>query len=203
MGEPIIPASTLHSTWFLNLRANVLLVALAACGAEKAHRHPSKPMPPTVATLIHDLALTPHPEGGHYRELYRSTVPVALADDRGSRTALTAIYFLLAEGEYSRLHRVRSDEVWHHVEGAPMQLTLISPSLDTLRVVTIGPRAGDVAPFEVIPAGWWQAARPDGGHSLCSCFVAPGFDFRDFSFMDEAGAQAQVRTRFPDVAPLL
>lgn len=156
-----------------------------------------------ASTLVRDLALAPHPEGGHYREVYRSPMPVGLSDGRGPRTALTAIYFLLDAHEHSRLHRVSSDEVWQYVEGAPTELTLLSPGFDAKRVVTLGPLQGGYAPFEVVPAGWWQAARPVGGYSLSACFVAPGFDFEDFSFLTDPQEQARIRVAFPDVAPLL
>jgi predicted cupin superfamily sugar epimerase len=157
----------------------------------------------TAATLIHKLGLEPHPEGGHFRELYRSAMPVATDDGRVERTALTAIYFLLDVHEHSRLHRVLSDEIWHHVDGAPMQLVLVSPDLATAKTMTIGPLADANVPFAVVPAGWWQAARPIAGYSLCSCFVAPGFDFADFSFMVDPRELADVRERHPDVVPLL
>ena len=66
--------------------------------------------------------MIPHPEGGFYRELYRSSSRVQPADDRPARAALTTIYFLLVGGEVSRWHRVASDEVWHYYEGDPLEL---------------------------------------------------------------------------------
>lgn len=157
----------------------------------------------TADQLIASLQLQPHPEGGHFRETFRSTVPVTLADARGPRTALTAIHFLLRAGEQSRWHRVRSDEVWHHSAGGPMELLLLTPDLARAEIITLGPIDQGHTPFHVVPADWWQAARPSGGFSMCSCMVGPGFDFADFSFMDAPADQARVRDAFPDLAALI
>ena len=153
--------------------------------------------------IVGRLGLVPHPEGGHYREVFRSALEVQPADDRTARSALTAIHFLLAAGEHSRWHRVRSDEVWHFSAGAPMELLLLSPDLSREERVVLGRLEEGRTPFHVVPAGWWQAARPTGDHSLCSCLVGPGFDFADFTFMDDAGDQQAVRTRFPAIAGLI
>src|ERR1700682_3626664 len=77
-----------------------------------------------AAELIETLALVPHPEGGFYRQVYRSPHLVQPHDDRDVRSALTAIYFLLPRGHRSRWHRVRSDEIWTHLEGQPVTLHL-------------------------------------------------------------------------------
>ena len=153
--------------------------------------------------LIARLGLTPHPEGGHYREVFRSCLAVHPADGRAARAALTAIHFLLAAGEQSRWHRVRSDEVWHFSSGAPMELLLLTPDLGEAVTITLGRLEEGHVPFHTVPAGWWQAARPAGAFSLCSCMVGPGFDFADFTFMDDAEDQARVRARFPVLASLL
>ena len=157
----------------------------------------------TADALIEQLRLQPHPEGGHYREVFRSEMPVTTADARGPRVALTAIHFLLRAGEQSRWHRVSSDEVWHHSTGAPMELLLLTPDLTRAEVVTLGPLGNGGVPFHVVPAHWWQAARPAGAFSMCSCMVGPGFDFADFSFMDAPTDQAQVRAAFPELATLI
>src|SRR6185369_5488259 len=85
-----------------------------------------------AAELVRTLGLAPHPEGGYYREVWRAPLAVAPSDQRGARAALTSIYFLLPDGAVSRWHRVRSDEVWHHYEGAPLELWLVPP--DAMRV---------------------------------------------------------------------
>jgi len=77
-------------------------------------------MHPRAAELITTLGLQPHPEGGFYRQIFRSVVQVNPMDRRGPRAALTTIYFLLPEGTFSRWHQVASDEVWHLYEGGPL-----------------------------------------------------------------------------------
>lgn len=153
--------------------------------------------------LIAAFALQPHPEGGHFREVYRSALPVATADARGARTALTAIHFLLRAGEHSRWHRVDSDEVWHYSDGEPMELLMLTPDLSRAESVRLGRVSDGATPFHVVPAHWWQAARPVGAYSLCSCVVGPGFDFADFSFMDVPDDRLRVRTSFPELATLI
>ena len=80
-----------------------------------------------AAELIRELGLAPHPEGGFFREIFRSTLLVEPCDGRSRRSALTAIFFLLAQGQVSRWHSVRSDEVWHLYEGGPLELLIASP----------------------------------------------------------------------------
>jgi uncharacterized protein len=86
-------------------------------------------MHPRAAELITTLGLQPHPEGGFYRQIFRSAVQVNPMDPRGPRAALTTIYFLLPEGTFSRWHQVASDEVWHLYEGGPLELLEFSASL--------------------------------------------------------------------------
>jgi predicted cupin superfamily sugar epimerase len=118
--------------------------------------------------IIRSLRLRPHPEGGFFRETFRS--PVLVETPRGPRSASTAIYFFLRQGEQARPHRVLSDEVWHHYDGAPLLLTIDGT---TVRLDKSHPQA-------VVPAGARQSAVADGGWVLCGCTVAPGFDFADW-----------------------
>jgi hypothetical protein len=138
-----------------------------------------------AAALIEQLHLEPHPEGGYFREVYRSARTVQPHDDRPARAAVTTIYFLLAAGQRSRWHRVRSDEIWHFYEGDPLELTVSPPDRGREGRVTLGPFSAASQPVHVVEAGWWQAARPLGAYTLVGCTVAPGFDFEDFSFLDE------------------
>jgi predicted cupin superfamily sugar epimerase len=141
-------------------------------------------MPPRAAQLIERLRLRPHPEGGHYAEVFRSAQTVDLRDGRTARAALTSIYFLLCAGEVSRWHRVASDELWCHLEGAPLELHCLEAADAGVRSVLLGPVGdGGVQPQWTVPAGQWQAARSRGEHSLVACAVAPGFDFVDFELM--------------------
>jgi hypothetical protein len=141
------------------------------------------PQDPRALALIDELGLGTHPEGGYYRPVYRSVSRVQPADDRSSRASLTTIYFLLAAGQHSRWHRVRSDEVWHFYEGDPIELLVADPELLQIERVRLGPVPDGMRPVYVVPAGWWQAARPTGAYGLVGCTVAPGFEFDDFSFL--------------------
>jgi uncharacterized protein len=135
-----------------------------------------------VAELVRALELVPHPEGGFYREIWRSRAMVMASRSR-ERAALTAIYFLLPRAAVSRWHRVRSDEIWHHCEGAPLDLWLVPPDASRLERARVGPLAPDQAPVHVVPADWWQAARSNGAYTLVVRSVGPGFDFADFRLL--------------------
>jgi predicted cupin superfamily sugar epimerase len=157
-----------------------------------------------AAELIATLGLSRHPEGGYYGELYRSSATVHPDDDRGSRPALTTIYFLLPLGSVSRWHRVRSDEVWHFYEGAPLDLWMASPEADRIDQYRLGPLEGAQRPVWTVPAGRWQAARSTGSYTLVGCTVGPGFDFRDFALAGEQPTLDPVlRARYPELAELL
>ena len=128
-----------------------------------------------ASAVISLLDLEPHPEGGHFREVYRDP-----ATDAAGRSRSTAIYFLLAAGEVSHWHRVDAAEVWHFYAGGPLALTL-SPNGHDAEAHRLGPNlpAGE-RPQVVVPAGWWQAAETLGRWTLVGCTVAPGFDFSGF-----------------------
>jgi uncharacterized protein len=157
-----------------------------------------------AATLVTTLGLVRHPEGGYYRELYRSQASVQPADGRGPRTALTTIYFLLAGEAVSRWHRVQSDEVWHFYEGAPLDLWTASPQGDYVNQYKLVPLEGAQGPVWTVPAEWWQAARSTGAYTLVGCTVGPGFDFGDFALAaDQPAAAAALRAASPALAELL
>jgi predicted cupin superfamily sugar epimerase len=151
-------------------------------------------MHPDASAAIRALELAPHPEGGFYRETFRA--PLAVHVPQGLRAASTAIYFLLPAGTFSALHRVRSDEVWHHYEGDPVELHTIDDG-GVHRIALLGPPAREgQRPQHVVPAGTWQAAVPLGErYALCGCTVAPGFDFADF----EMPARAVLVGRYPEL----
>jgi hypothetical protein len=140
-------------------------------------------MPSRADDLIQRLKLRPHPEGGHYAEVFRSDLRVEPLDGRPRRAALTSIYVLLREGEFSHWHRVSSDEVWCHVEGAPLALHVLEPVQRTLERITLGPVGDGVQPQHTVPAHAWQGARSTGAYSLAACIVGPGFEFADFDLM--------------------
>lgn len=157
-----------------------------------------------AAELVATLGLVPHPEGGHYGEVYRSDASVQPADARGPRAALTTIYFLLPAGAVSRWHRVGSDEVWHFYEGAPLDLWIASPGGETVDHNRLGPLNGGQQPVKTVPADWWQAARSTGVYTLVGCTVGPGFDYDDFILAaDQPAAAASLRAHHPALAELI
>ncbi len=136
---------------------------------------------------IERFSLQPHPEGGWYRELHRSDRMVQRQSDDAQRSGLTVIVFLLQAGQRSRWHRVQgSDEVWHHVAGAPLALLRLPPHGKRAEDLLLGPHRAEEpqqSPLHVVPADWWQAASSRGSWSLMHCMVSPGFAFDDFSLM--------------------
>lgn len=164
---------------------------------------------PGLDDIVRSLGLSPHPEGGFYRETYRAPLVLdrALLGDGfgGDRAASTAIYFLIPVGAFSALHRIASDEVWHFYAGAPLTVTSLD-SEGVRRDVRLGIALdrGEV-PQAVIVAGAWFGARiaeadeARGPYALVGCTVAPGFDFADF----ELGERASLLARFPAHAELV
>ena len=157
-------------------------------------------MHPDAEALVHTLGLSPHPEGGFYRETWRSSLTLGGLSHGSPRAASTAIHFLLPAGVFSALHRVASDEAWHHYDGDPLDLhELDDAGQHTVTVLGRDLRRGE-RPQHVVPAGRWQAAVPRGDrYAFCGCTVAPGFDFRDFE-MPAKGAMVRL---FPQHAELV
>ncbi|HEX7071376.1 MAG TPA: cupin domain-containing protein [Rhodothermales bacterium] len=154
--------------------------------------------------LIQSLQLRPHPEGGHYGEIHRSTLLVSPADGRRGRAALTSIYFLLADGELSRWHRLRSDEAWHFLEGDPLELFSADAAFEAIETTRLGPYDGSARPLHVIERGQWQAARSTGAYTLVGCTVGPGFDYGDFQLLRDLGQEAaEARQKGPLVAAFI
>jgi predicted cupin superfamily sugar epimerase len=150
--------------------------------------------PRTAAEWIRALDLRPHPEGGHYRETYRAAETITPPGFAGPRALSTAIYFLLQGHEFSALHRLRSDELWHFHAGAPLRVVELTPA-GVLREHRLGPDVGaGERPQVAIPAGSWFGARvaDSASFALVGCTVAPGFDFADF----ELGDPSELRARY-------
>jgi predicted cupin superfamily sugar epimerase len=157
-------------------------------------------MHPDAADVVRALSLTPHPEGGFYRETFRARLAVPSANGIGPRAASTAIYFLLPAGGLSALHRVRSDEVWHHYDGDPVELHTIDADGAHATVVLGSSLLRGERPQHVVPAGTWQAAVARGErYALCGCTVSPGFDFVDF----EMPSRHQMLRLFPELRPTI
>ena len=124
-----------------------------------------------AARLIEMLELKPHPEGGHYREMFR---------DGGARAHSTAIYFLLRAGEISRWHRVDAVEVWHFYRGQKLEVAIAEPGKPVVRHILGNAIERGEHPQIVVPAHAWQSTRPLGDFTLAGCTVAPGFEFAGF-----------------------
>jgi uncharacterized protein len=161
-------------------------------------------MHPRAAELIRRLDLAPHPEGGYFREIFRSDVRVSLADGRSPRSALTTIFFLLVEGQVSRWHAVASDEVWHLYEGGPLDLFVLSAEKPAPARIRLASVAAGTQPTHTVPAHHWQAARPAGAYALAGCTVGPGFAFEDFRFLaDDPAMFAALRASAADLLSLV
>lgn len=139
-----------------------------------------------AARWIAHLALQPHPEGGYYRQTYRAAEEIRHEHlpprFTGPRAHSTAIYFLLEGDDFSALHRIRSDEVWHFYDGSPPIVHVIDAGGE-YRPIRLGRNleAGE-APQAVVAAGdlFGASLAEPGGFALVGCTVSPGFDFADF-----------------------
>jgi len=133
------------------------------------------------------IDLIEHPEGGRFREVFRSTRTVSKQDGR-TRPALTHIYFSLKPGEVSRFHSVTSDEVWSLYQGAGLNLYTWDDTDTPPKCITLSARENCFC--YVVPAGIWQAAAPVSDTVLVGCSVAPGFEFSDFTLIDPHSEEA-------------
>lgn len=150
----------------------------------------------TAKEWVERLGLEPHPEGGFYRETYRSDELIGNLPHRycGLRAFGTAIYFLLRAGEVSRLHRLRSDEIWHWYGGGALVVgTLSADGTWTEHRLGFDWQAGERPQLVVARGAWFGAWVAAGGDfALVGCTVAPGFDFADFEF-----AGPELAARYP------
>jgi len=144
-----------------------------------------------IESLIKNLQLTPHPEGGYYKETYRSEgfIPHDCFNNtfNGDRSYSTGIYFLLTSDTFSALHRIKQDEMWHFYDGGPLLVHVITNE-GTYYTITLGKdfENGEV-PQAVVPAGAWFGAsvKNKDDYSFVGCTVSPGFDFEDFELAKE------------------
>ena len=147
---------------------------------------------PDAQQFINQYALQPHPEGGWYKENYRSSeyIPENALPNRFSSAKVfsTAIYFLLEQGNFSAFHRIKADECWHFYAGDLLHIYVIRGD-GTLEIANLGNNIDQQQLFQyVVPANSWFASRPASGSGFCfvGCTVAPGFDFADFELADAA-----------------
>jgi predicted cupin superfamily sugar epimerase len=155
--------------------------------------------------IIRILQMQPHPEGGYFRETYRSEGVISkeeLGEEySGKRNFSTCIYFLLTSESFSAFHRIVQDEAWHFYDGCSLFLHVISPKGEYNKVI-IGRNIekGEV-PQYVVPGGTWFAAEVvnEDSFSLLGCTVAPGFDFMDF----EMARRAELIGLFPELREII
>jgi predicted cupin superfamily sugar epimerase len=159
----------------------------------------------TAQFYINNYNLQQHPEGGWYKETYKSEeqIPTNGLPERfdDERSLSTAIYFLLEQGNFSAFHRIKSDECWHFYAGGVLLIYIITFE-GNMRVVRLGnnPENNEVFQF-VVPANCWFASIPDKetSFSFVGCTVSPGFDFRDF----ELACSSDLTTQFPEHASVI
>lgn len=162
-------------------------------------------MPLNADKLIRDLDLIAHPEGGYYKETYRSDLmfDAQAVSDRftGPRCCSTTIYFLLKDKDFSAFHRIKADEIWHFYSGSPLVVHVIQPNGDHVDIILGNdPDQGQV--FQaVVPAECWFAASlvSGSGYALVGCATAPGFEFDDF----EMAQKDQLSATYPHLKDLI
>lgn len=139
-----------------------------------------------IQTLIDKLDLTPHPEGGYFKETHRSIgkIPQSSLPNifNGDRNYYTSIYFLLTSDDFSAFHKINQEETWYYHEGSSIKIHQISPN-GTYSFVILGNDILKKEQFQhTVPAGYWFAATVEqkDSYTLVGCAVAPGFDFQDF-----------------------
>jgi len=158
-----------------------------------------------ITDIISKLDLKPHPEGGYYRETYRSegSIPKdALSENyMGDRNYATAIYYLITSQNFSAFHKITQDETWHFYDGAAMRLHIISPQGEYNELLIGNNLNRDEVPQFTVPGGYWFASEVSqpNSYSLMGCTVAPGFSFEDF-IMPE---REELLTLFPQHKQLI
>lgn len=159
----------------------------------------------TAEQLVDFYQLLPHPEGGFFKETYRSKESIQRQElphrFDGERSFSTAIYFLLPAGHFSAFHRIKSDELWHFYAGDPLHIYVINHE-GTLARIKLG---ADILNGEtmqaVVEAGCWFASRPvkSTGYCFVGCTVSPGFDFADF----ELARAEELIAQYPEHTDLI
>ncbi len=154
---------------------------------------------------INQLRLIKHPEGGYFKEIYRSSTQISPQDlnwDCNEKHAsATSIYFLLPSGEVSKLHRLKSDEIWYFHSGSTLTISIISPQGELCQTkLGLNPDQKE-QPQLIIPAGSIFGATVDepDSYSLVGCMVTPGFDFRDFELL----AKEKLKSDYPHLHRLI
>ena len=140
----------------------------------------------TIRSIVQELDLAPHPEGGFYKETYRSQGIVSQKDlgdaYGGARNFSTSIYFLLTSESFSAFHKIEQDEQWHFYLGSPIKLHVIAPDGTYWnQAIGINFAKGEVPQYMVPGNHWFATEVPESASfALAGCTVAPGFNFKDF-----------------------
>ena len=132
-----------------------------------------------IRAIIETLNLLPHPEGGHYKEVHRSSTTIQSLNGVVDKSAYTSIYYLLSGDEFSSWHRIKSDETWYYHLGCDVHIYFFDES-KLLQTIQLGMTSKTFQ--STLPANTWFAAKPTSKNDFClvSCAVAPGFEFDDF-----------------------
>ncbi len=159
----------------------------------------------SIDNIITKLDLKPHPEGGYFRETYRSNgiIKADCLDKNydGNRNHSTCIYFLLTSGNFSAMHRIKQDEVWHFYDGSAIRLHIITENgKHTQHIIGNNILKGELPQF-VVPGGNWFAAEvvEPNNYALVGCTVSPGFSFKDF----ELKSQKELTHLFPHLKTII
>jgi predicted cupin superfamily sugar epimerase len=156
-------------------------------------------MPVTAQHWIAHLSLQPHPEGGYYKEVFRSANGVVRVGEPSVKQACTSIYYLLEGKDFSGFHRLASDELWYFHKGEPLHIHVID-NYGTHSIIELSDGSTGSLQAIIPPHTWFAAELPSAsGFALVSCAVAPGFDFAEFEMAKKADLLAQ----YPQHAALL
>jgi predicted cupin superfamily sugar epimerase len=156
-------------------------------------------MPTTAQYWIDHLNLQPHPEGGYYKEVFRSVNGVMREGETTVKQACTSIYYLLEGKDFSGFHRLASDELWYFHKGAPLHIHVIDND-GAYSIIELSDSDTGQLQAVIPPDTWFASEIPSGsGFALVSCAVAPGFDFAEF----EMAKQQELVAQYPGYKALL
>lgn len=152
-----------------------------------------------IAQLITQMGLLPHPEGGYYKEVYRSENTVLRPASTEAKQACTSIYYLLEGSDYSGFHRLLSDELWYFHKGSPLHIHVIAED-GSYAVHELSDTASGSFSIAIKAGQWFASEIPSkSGYILVSCVVAPGFDFAEF----EMARKEQLTEQYPQHSQII
>ena len=149
-----------------------------------------------IEQIVQELGLLPHPEGGFYKEMYRSTETTL----EGTRNLMTSIYFLLTSENCSRFHRIKSDEHWYFHAGSPLVVHMLNEKGYHSQTIGNDFKQGFL-PYFMVPKNtiFGSSVLEENSFSLVSCAVAPGFDFQDFELFE----RTDLLNSYPDFPEII